>query len=113
MRATWSEAGSRANWVDGVAIDVDGQAAAQVGKGEVAGRVPAPVAEKWQKIPKPCRKSRRRVGHDEGQVTTCREDVCMAKQERGAVSEIAYCKLRHGMGIGPLILEIKVVFLKL
>ena len=51
MCATWSEAGSRANWVDGVAIDVDGQAAAQVGKGEVAGRLPAPVAEKWQKIP--------------------------------------------------------------
>ena len=37
--------------MDGVAIDVDGQAAAQVGKGEVAGRLPAPVAEKWQKIP--------------------------------------------------------------
>ena len=54
MRATWSEAGSRANWVDGVAIDVDGQAAAQVGKGEVAGRLPAPVAEKWQKIPERC-----------------------------------------------------------
>jgi len=57
MRATWSEAGSRANWVDGVAIDVDGQAAAQVGKGEVAGRLPAPVAEKWPKS---------------DQVTTCR-----------------------------------------
>lgn len=35
---------------DVVAIDVVGQAAAQVAKGEVAGR-PAPVAEKWQKIP--------------------------------------------------------------
>jgi hypothetical protein len=32
--------------VDGVAIDVDGQAAAQGGMGEVAGRLPAPVAEK-------------------------------------------------------------------
>jgi hypothetical protein len=29
---------------------VDGQAAAQVGMGEVAGRLLAPVAEKWQKI---------------------------------------------------------------
>ena len=65
MRATWSEAGSRANWVDGVAIDVDGQAAAQVGKGEVAGRLPAPVAEKWQKIPE------RGVDYED-QVTTCR-----------------------------------------
>jgi hypothetical protein len=35
-------------------IDVDGQAAAQVGKGEVAGQLPAPVAKKFQKQPETC-----------------------------------------------------------
>jgi hypothetical protein len=48
-------------------IDVDGQAAAQVGKGEVTGQLPAPVAKK---IPETARDVY--VTSYEDQVTTCR-----------------------------------------